>query len=146
MVGAFQGGQAAHGVVELDLAQVSGVAGGYGLGFGGRGADVSAGEVFDFGVDDFVTSHLFDEQCFGFNLLPHDGVVGAFGDVVEDFYALILVALPDDASFALFKVGGTPGNIDVVQCDTAALDVRAGAHFLGGPDEYRDLSACALGP
>ena len=65
VVRAFQGLQAAHLLVEFDLAQVAGVAGGDGLGFGGRGADVSATEVLDFGVEHFVAAHLFDEQGLG---------------------------------------------------------------------------------
>ena len=50
----------------------------------------------------------------GLDLLPHHGVVGAFGDVVEDVDFVILVSLPDDSAFPLLEVAGPPGHVDVM--------------------------------
>ena len=120
-------------VFEFHLAQVAGVPGCDGFRFGGGRTDVAAGEVFDFGVEDLVAVHLVDEQCFGLYFLPHHRVVGGFGDVVQYFDDLVLVALADDSAFSLFKVGGSPRDVDVVQRDGAGLHVGAGAHFFCDP-------------
>ena len=135
LVSPVQGAEAAHGVVEFDLAKVPGITGGDGLRFGGRGADVSATEVFDFGIEDFVAADLLDEQRLGLDTLPHHGVVAGFGDVVEDVDFIVLVALALDSAFALLQVGRTPGDVDVVQGGQPGLHVSAGAHLLGATDE-----------
>jgi len=80
-------------------------------------------EVFDLGVEDLVAAHLFDEHGFGLNLLPHDGVVAGLGDVVEDVDLVVLVALSQDAAFALLKIGWAPGHVDVMQRHQARLHV-----------------------
>jgi len=46
---------------------------------------------------------------------PHVDVEAAFGGVADDLDLGVLVALADDAAFALLDVGGAPGAVDVVQ-------------------------------
>ena len=86
VVGLGERAQPADGVVEFDLAQIAGVAGGDGLG-GGRGfADVAAAEVLDLADVDLVAFGLLDEHGLALHGLPHHGVVGGFGDVVEHLH------------------------------------------------------------
>src|SRR5258705_5853998 len=144
MEGAFEGVEAFDVVVELDLADVAGVAGGDGLGLGGGVADVSSPEVFDFVGVDFFAFDLFDEPGFGFDFLPHHGVVGAFGDVVEDLDGGVLVALPDDAALALLEIGWAPGHIDVMQGRGAGLHVGAGPHLFRRAHQNGHLAGGAL--
>lgn len=66
MEGAFEGVEAFDFVVELDLADVAGVAGGDGFGFGGGIADVASSDVVDLVCVDFFAFDLFDESCLGF--------------------------------------------------------------------------------
>lgn len=63
--------------------------------------------------------------------LPHVRVEAAGGHVADDVHGRVLVALAQDAAFALFDVGRAPRHVDVVQRDEALLDVDAGAHLLG---------------
>ena len=62
---AFQRGQSADVVLQLDLAQIARVTSGQRFGLGGRGADIAATEVLDLDVDDLIAPHLFDEQRLG---------------------------------------------------------------------------------
>ena len=57
----------------------------------------------------------------------------------------VVVALAQDAAFALGDVGGPPGAVEVVQGDGADLDVGADAHLLGGADENGDAAGAAGG-
>ena len=57
----------------------------------------------------------------------------------------VVVALAQDAAFALGDVGGPPGAVEVVQGDGAELDVGADAHLLGAADQDGDGSGAAGG-
>jgi hypothetical protein len=93
-----------------------------------------------------VAAHdLVDEPGFAFAGLPHVHVEAGFGGVADDLDLGVLVALADDAAFALFDVGGPPGAVDVVQGDGAGVDVGADAHLLGGPNEHGELAVAAAG-
>src|SRR5699024_5306335 len=48
--------------------------------------------------------------------------------------------------FSLFQVGWSPGDIDVVQCYGAGLDVGTGGHFGGISDENINLTDVAFLP
>ena len=145
VVGAFQGDESLDLVLQFDLTQIPRIAGGDGFGFCGRRADVSAVEAVDFGVHGVAAAYLFDEQRFGLHLLPHDRVVGSFGDIGEDFDLAVLVALPDDSSLPLFEISGPPRYVDVVQGQGAPLEIRSGAHLFGRADDDRHVSAIAGG-
>ena len=58
---------------------------------------------------------------------------------------MILVALTDDSTFALFKVGGSPRYVDMVQGAGAVLDVAARSHLLGAPDDDGHVAPIAGG-
>lgn len=53
-----------------------------------------------------------------------------FRGVPEQPHLVVLVALPDDASFALGDIRRSPRSVDVMQGDRARLHVRADAHLL----------------
>ena len=79
--------------------------------------------------------------------VPHFRVDGALGDVGDhvdlEVVAILLqqlVALANDAPFALLNVGGLPRNVDVVQRDKAVLHVGAGAHARGRADQHADVA------
>ena len=86
---------------------------------------VAGGDRFDLGVgqDHFGVEVLDRAGCFvrvgrghdlgdepglAFQGLPHVRVEGAVGDVADDVHDPVLVAVTQDAAFALFDVGGPP--------------------------------------
>ena len=77
-----------------------------------------------------------DEPGLGLQGLPHIGVERSFGDVAIDRHFLVLVALAEDAAFALFDLGRLPRGVEVMQGDQAFLDVGAGAHLLRAADQH----------
>ena len=57
---------------------------------------------------------------------------------------LVHVALAHEAARALFKVGGTPRAIEVVDGRQTVLHVRSCAHFRRAPDEHADFAFADL--
>jgi hypothetical protein len=58
--------------------------------------------------------HMAAAYTAGLHFLPHHGVVGRLGDIVEDLANLILVALPNDPAFPLLQIRWAPRNINMV--------------------------------
>ena len=137
VVGSFEGMEASHVLIELHLAQITRVAGRESLRFGGRGTQVTTGEVLDLQVVHLVATNLLDEQGLGLDPLPHDRVVAGFNDIAEDFDLVVLIALPDDPALPLFEVSRPPGHIDVMLASQAWLHVR---HLLSVAYGCRALS------
>ena len=111
--------------VEVEQVHITAVAGGNGL--------VLRGGVFRTGFQGFHGAHrpvslqkLGDEPGFSVEHLPADSISGAFRHVVEDLHFVVLVALPQDTSFALFQVGGLPRHVEVVESNRAVLNVGSG--------------------
>mmetsp|Transcript_21738 Transcript_21738/g.84786 ORF Transcript_21738/g.84786 Transcript_21738/m.84786 type:complete len:418 (+) Transcript_21738:9334-10587(+) len=88
--------------------------------------------------------HLRDETRLGLQGLPHVAVETALGDVAEDLHVFALVALAQDAPFALLHVARPPGRVQVVQRRQPGLHVGADAH-LGRRSEQHPHPAFAHG-
>ena len=117
---------------------------------GGEGLDLVVGQggvadVLDLADVQAAAHDLGDEPGFALDGLPHVAVEGFFGDVPQDLDFGVVVALAQDAAFALGDVGGPPGAVEVVQGDGAVLDVGADAHLLGGADQDGDGPGAAGG-
>jgi len=117
---------------------------------GGQGLDLVVGQggvadVLDLADVEAAAHDLGDEPGLAFDGLPHVAVEGSFGDVSQDLDLGVVVALAQDAAFALGDVGGAPGAVEVVQGDGAELDVGADAHLLGAADQDGDGSGAAGG-
>ena len=124
----------------------------FGVGLGERQhRRVARGDGLDLGVGEFLAAdvlgaaggvvaghHLGDEPGLGLQGLPHIGVERSFGDVAVDRHFLVLVALAEDAAFALLDLGRLPRGVEVMQGDQAFLDVGAGAHLLRAADQHAD--------
>ena len=132
MVGG-QPGQAGHFGADFGVFADQRVAGGHrfdlGVGQHDFGVEVLDGADRVGGVDG--SGDLGDEPGLAFDGAPHVRVEAAGGDVAHDVHGRVLVALAQDAAFALFDVGRAPRHVDVMQGDEALLDVDAGAHLLG---------------
>ena len=74
----------------------------------------AAVEVFRLSHGRLPAHHLLDEARLGLQRLPHITVKASFRHVPEDLHFFALVALAQDASFALFDVTGTPRRIKVM--------------------------------
>src|SRR5690606_13454782 len=116
------------------------VAAGGGLHLGGVGS--LAGHVLDLPYAGSALAHLLDEVGLALDGLPHAAIQGLLGGIAEDAdlkpfrVALVqLVALADDAAFALLQIGRAPRGVKVVQAHQTVLHVGAGAHLGGGAEQ-----------
>src|SRR5438477_8948837 len=92
-----------------------------------------------------LTCHdLMNEASLGFQCLPHVRVEAALRYVTVNLDGLILVALPQNSSFPLLNVGGTPGGVQVMQRDEPLLNIGAGAHLLSAAHEDADPASAHL--
>ncbi len=71
-----------------------------------------------------------DEPGLALVVLPHGRVHASERGVGVDLHLVVLVALPLDASFALFDVGWQPRHIEMVQRLQPKLGVHTRAHGL----------------
>ena len=77
-----------------------------------------------------LTRHdLRDKPLLVLQCLVGISVERAFGDITEDLNILVFIALSDDTSGALFKVGRSPRNIEVMDCNKPFLYVSTCTHF-----------------
>ena len=84
---------------------------------------------------------MADKLLFAFHKLIKIGVEGAFRDIAVNVYLRIFVALTNDASLPLLKVGRTPRAVEVVQGDELLLTVGASTHALGAAQQDTHLTA-----
>ena len=77
---------------------------------------------------------------FGFERLPHIGVERAFGDIAVNLHARIFIALPENASFALFHVRRPPRRIEMMKRNQPLLHIGAGPHFLRAAEKNAHLA------
>ena len=105
---------------------------------------IACAECLDLGICECLLVHIFalSRRSFACHdlrdkfLLVLQSLVAVciertFGDIAEDLNILILVALSDDSSGALFQISRSPRNIEVMDCDQLLLDIRTRTH-LGG--------------
>ena len=59
------------------------------------------------------------------------GIERAFGDIAEDLNILVLVALTDNSSGALFQISRSPRYIKVMDSNKPFLDVSTRTYFGG---------------
>ena len=86
-----------------------------------------------------------NKPLLGFHQLIKIGVECTLGDIAENFYLRILVALPHDATKALLEVAGPPGTIEIMQGNKPVLDIGACAHFGRAAHEDAHLASTHFG-
>ena len=65
------------------------------------------------------------------NELPGVGIETPLCSIPIDLYRGVFVALAQNPPFALLNIRGTPGNIQVMQCNQFCLHIGSGTHFFG---------------
>ena len=103
---------------------------GFDLGVSQRGGI----HVFETAHGHVAAHHLGDKFRLGFQRLPHIGVKRAFGDITINLHAGIFITLPENPSFALFHVGGSPRSIQMMKRNQSLLDVRSRSHLLSAAE------------
>ena len=100
-------------------------------GFGGAQARVSRHE-------------LLDEFLLAQHNSPRVSVVGALCDVAVVADHIVLVTLAQGSSQLLLNIRRPPRHINMVQGDSAGLDVRAGTQLRGVSDQHVDFAVVAV--
>ena len=100
----------------------------------GRGNLELAGfaKIFDFADIGVARQCLIDEELLARQRRPHLFVVASLHGIGVQFDLFVLVALADDAPFALFEVGREPRRVKVMQGNKTLLRVDPCAHVLRG--------------
>ena len=128
----------AHLHIQIALLNDKRIAGGQGLDFGvteGRFVHIVCHTHRRFGGH-----NLRNEFLLVFHELVQIGIKGSLCDIPEDLNLRILIALPDDSSQSLCKVGRTPRTVQIMEGNEPILDIGACAHLLGAAHEDTHLT------